>query len=127
MMHDRMASARPTGAGLYLLVFLCVTLSAGVLRAQAPTTSVPSDSVEFEVASIRSNRTADGRVAFETPPGRFRASAPLRFIIRQAYRLPDAGIIGGPDWLSTDRYDIVATAPAGPSTAERIRQMVRAL
>ena len=35
-------------------------------------------------------------------------NAPLRLIIRNAYRLQDFQIVGGPGWLTSDRFDIVA-------------------
>jgi bla regulator protein blaR1 len=81
---------------------------------------------QFEVASIKRN-VSDGRVRFETPPGRLNAiNAPLRFLIRQAYRVPEARIIGGPSWLDTDRFDVVATTPEA-ATGDGIRVMLRTL
>jgi len=82
---------------------------------------------QFEVASIKRNVSDDLRVRFETPPGRLNAiNAPLRFLIRQAYRVPEARIIGGPSWLDTDRFDVVATTPQA-ATGDAIREMLRAL
>ena len=81
---------------------------------------------QFDVASIKRNVSDGGRVRFETPPGRLNAiNAPLRFLIRQAYRVPEARIIGGPSWLDTDRFDVVATTPQ-PVTGDAIREMLRA-
>jgi uncharacterized protein (TIGR03435 family) len=81
----------------------------------------------FEVASIRRNVSSDTRVRFETPPGRLNAvNVPLRFLIRQAYRVPEARILGGPGWLDSDRFDVLATAPNG-ANSDAIRGMLRAL
>ena len=82
---------------------------------------------QFEVASIKRNVSDGLRVRFETPPGRLNAiNAPLRFLIRQAYRVPESRIIGGPSWLDTDRFDVVATTPQAV-TGDAIREMLRAL
>jgi uncharacterized protein (TIGR03435 family) len=95
-----------------------------LVRAQQPT-SRPS----FEVASIKRNMSGDGRTRFEAPPGRLNAiNVPLRFLIRQAYRIPQARILGGTAWLDADRFDIVATTPAGAgSDSDAIREMLRTL
>jgi uncharacterized protein (TIGR03435 family) len=74
--------------------------------------------VGFDVASIKRNVSGETRVRFEMPPGRLNAiNVPLRFAIRQAYRVPESRILGGPAWLDTDRFDIVATAP-GPAASD---------
>ena len=87
-----------------------------------------SQAPQFEVASIRKNPEGGARVSIETPPGRFQATnAPVRFLIRWAYRIAEPRIIAGPDWIAVDRFDISATAPAEGWTGDRTRQMVRAL
>jgi uncharacterized protein (TIGR03435 family) len=69
---------------------------------------------QFEVASIKPNKSGDGRVMISIQPGgRFTATnVPLKFLIRNAYQLQDFQIVGGPDWLSSDRFDVVAKAEA---------------
>jgi uncharacterized protein (TIGR03435 family) len=85
------------------------------------------DAASFDAASVKKNVSSDTRTRFETPPGRLNAiNAPLRFLIRQAYRVPEARVLGGPAWLDNDRFDIVATAPAG-ATTDAIRVMLRDL
>jgi bla regulator protein blaR1 len=84
-------------------------------------------STSFEAASIRRNISEETRVRFETPPRRLNVvNAPLRFVIRQAYRVPETRIIGGPEWLDKDRFDIQATAP-GVRAGDTIREMLRTL
>ena len=67
---------------------------------------------QFEVASIKPNKSGDGRVMIGVQPGgRFTATnVTLRMLIRNAYQLQDFQITGGPSWLTEDRYDIVAKA-----------------
>ena len=54
------------------------------------------------------------------PGGQFTATnAPLREIIRAAYSpLPDFLIVGAPDWIRTERFDIVAKAEGNPERAQ---------
>jgi uncharacterized protein (TIGR03435 family) len=95
-----------------------VVVNAGRQLPEGPT---------FEVASIKRNMSGETRSRFEAPPGRLNAvNVPLRFVIRQAYRAPEARIIGGPSWLDTDRFDIAATT-ANPVNRDTVREMLRAL
>ena len=101
-----------------LLLALCIV---SICAAQAP------DAASFDAASIKKNLSSDTRTRFETPPGRLNAiNVPLRFLIRQAYRVPEARVIGGPSWLDSDRFDIVATAAPG-ANGDAIRAMLRDL
>jgi uncharacterized protein (TIGR03435 family) len=34
-------------------------------------------------------------------------------LIRTAWGVDADGVMGGPDWLDADRFDVIATAPAG--------------
>jgi uncharacterized protein (TIGR03435 family) len=103
-------------------IALAFGLATGIeLCAQ---TSVPTRS--FDAVSIKRNTSGETRIRFETPPGRLTAvNVPLRFAIRQAYRLPESRVLGGPAWLDTDRFDIVATATGDGITSDVIRQMLR--
>ncbi len=66
----------------------------------------------FEVASIKPNKTGDGRIGIGIQPGgRFIATnVPLRELIRFAYQVQPFQIVGGPGWLNSDRFDINAKA-----------------
>ena len=91
------------------------------VRAQAP--PAQADSSTFEVASVKPNKSGDGFVQLGGRGGQYTmTNAPLRLIIRNAYRLQDFQIVGGPSWLNSDRFDIVAksdpTAHAGPDAGD---------
>ena len=95
----------------------------------------------FEVASIKPNNSGDGRVFMQNQPGRFTATnVSLRQLIRNAYQLQDFQITGGPSWMSTDRFDIVAkidpsedaavqatVGPPPPGQPGRLGLMIRSL
>jgi uncharacterized protein (TIGR03435 family) len=95
-------------------------------RGAAPQPAAPAD-VTFEAASVRRNRSADARVMIQTPPGAFTATnIALRGLVRFGYRLQDFQVTGGPDWQTSDRFDVVAKA-RGDASPDEIRLMVRAL
>jgi uncharacterized protein (TIGR03435 family) len=101
---------------------LAFGLATGVaLYAQTSTAPRP-----FDAVSIKRNTSGETRIRFETPPGRLNAiNVPLRFAIRQAYRLPESRLVGGPAWIDSDRFDIVATATGDAITSDVIRLMLR--
>jgi uncharacterized protein (TIGR03435 family) len=87
----------------------------------------------FEVASIRETDPALGRSGIrstiEPTPGSLTIrNATLREAIRWAYDEPGAriGVLEGPEWADTARYDIVARSAAASSDNEA-RMMLRAL
>jgi uncharacterized protein (TIGR03435 family) len=86
-------------------------LAAPFADAQPP--PVAPDAPSFEVASIKPNNSGDGRVMLQNQPGRFSATnVTLRMLIRNAYQLQDFQISGGPPWLNSDHFDIVAKIDA---------------
>lgn len=87
----------------------------------------------FEVASIRESDPAAGRVGIrstiEPNPGSLTLrNTTLREAIRWAYDEPGAriGVLAGPEWADSVRYDIVARPPAASSNAQ-LQLMLRAL
>jgi uncharacterized protein (TIGR03435 family) len=96
-----------------LLVLACIAAGPDV-RAQAP--AGPARPA-FEVASIKRNVSVSDGASFRGQPGG-RASVTnntLRNIIRNAYGLQNFQIVGGPDWINSERWDIVAKAEGDPS------------
>ncbi len=66
-------------------------------------------------------------VQFIYPGGRFNASATtLQFLLEWAYGIQPSQHTGGPSWMDTDRYDIVAKAEGNPTDAQ-MEQMVQTL
>jgi uncharacterized protein (TIGR03435 family) len=51
---------------------------------------------------------------------------PLRMLIMRAYRLLEFHLVGGPDWVNTERYDIVGLAP-GATTSDDITPRLQTL
>ena len=78
-------------------------------QPQAANASGPT----FEVVSIKPNKSGELRTTIQgmQPGGRFTATNwTLRMLIRMAYRLQEFQMSGGPKWIDSDRFDIVAKA-----------------
>ena len=88
-----------------------ILLAGGLLLTHAA-----AQEPAFDVASIRPN-TSDARPGFRAlPTGRLTATnIPLRQIIRRAFKLHDAQILGAPDWVADERFDIDARTAAAPA------------
>jgi uncharacterized protein (TIGR03435 family) len=91
-----------------LMSFGIVAVLTGVMVVAQTTTDRPA----FEVAAIRPHDPADQQTMMVAQPGgRFTAkNIPLRMLIRTAYRLQNDQILGGPDWVGSTGFDIIAKA-----------------
>jgi uncharacterized protein (TIGR03435 family) len=83
---------------------------------------------EFEVASIKLNKSGDGRgMTNAGRGGRFIATnVPLQLVITLAYGVKDFQISGAPAWLTSERYDIEAKAEGDPGF-DAVRPMLQTL
>jgi uncharacterized protein (TIGR03435 family) len=88
---------------------------AGGLAAQTPAT------LAFEVASIKVNKSGDrASHGITQPGGRFiDTNVTLFQLIRIAYHMATEQVIGGPDWIKGEHYDIVAKGPDNASPDQR--------
>ena len=85
------------------------------------------DDAVFEAASVKPNRTGETALQVDTSGGRFTAiNAPLMLLIRVAYAIPEFRIVNAPDWVTRERYDVVATT-GGLVSRERQNAMLRTL
>jgi uncharacterized protein (TIGR03435 family) len=82
----------------------------------------------FEVMSVKPNKSGDPGGSFGGRPGGQLAvrNNTLRNIIRNTYGLQDFQIVGGPDWMNSDRFDIAAKA-AGDAAPAQMMLMMRTL
>jgi uncharacterized protein (TIGR03435 family) len=92
------------------------------------TQSATAPGPAFEVASIKPNKSGERAGGMRLlPGGRFEVvNMPLAQLIRTAYQLEDFQLSGGPGWLNSDHYDIVARAQDNPSPPQTM-VMVRTL
>jgi bla regulator protein BlaR1 len=97
-------------------------------RAQSPAGAAAPKS--FEVASIKPAAPGGRGAQFMMAPGgRVNIkNINVKFLIQQAYQVRDFQIAGGPGWLSSDRYDIVAKAEGDEQVnPEQMRTMMQGL
>ncbi len=108
-----------------LAVGVASLILGAVVLAQSP---APPHPPAFEVASIKRNISGSTSAGTRTlPGGRITiTNNPLRNMIRNAYGVQGFQIVGGPDWVNTDRWDIVAKAE-GDVPREQMSAMMQAL
>lgn len=75
---------------------------------------------KFEVASIKpANPDAHGSSILTDRVGGLNVeNAPVRALITMAYGIRDFQLSGGPGWIGTDRYDVVARPEKAQNSAE---------
>ena len=114
------------GVGRRALVWVVMALTTGGVVAQTRTGDSTSGAVSFEVASIRPHLNPDD--SSETnflPGGRYEGkNVSVRKLIRQATGVEDRQMIGAPDWVDSERYDINAkttgTATLQPEVFQKL-------
>lgn len=98
-------------------------LFCGILLGQS------SDAPRFEMADIHTSAKTN-RETFRVLParnGRYEIhNATMLDLIAIAFGFPAGKILGGPNWLELDRYDVIAKVPAD-SSAETQKLMLQAL
>jgi uncharacterized protein (TIGR03435 family) len=97
--------------------------AAGAPSAQAPAPAGAS----FDVASVKPNKEGGPSSVRVTPGGTLSVTNNnLRNIIRNAWNITNDQIVGGPDWIDSERFDITAKA-SRPFSQDEARAMLKAL
>ncbi len=101
---------------------LFVLVTAAISQAQSP------PDPQFEVASIKLNTSGARAVSIgASSPRAFKAeNVWLRFLIETAWNVKDYQVSGGPDWATSNRYDIDARTDTDASF-EQMRPMLQDL
>ena len=108
---------------------------AGICSAAAHTALLAQDrpSPTFEITSVKRSPPPNGPMMILTGAregDRWRSTnSTLKLLIRNAYGADypmDGQILGGPPWIDTDRFDILANMASG-TTSANMGAMVRAL
>jgi uncharacterized protein (TIGR03435 family) len=118
-------------AGALLAAWLC-----SLMHAQSAADAKPAGAkLEFEVASIKPSALPGAGVIRlgqrggpgSGNPGRvIYALSTIRDLMADAYSVKRNQISGGPNWLDSERFDIVAKVPEG-TTKEQVRVMLQNL
>jgi uncharacterized protein (TIGR03435 family) len=113
---------------LYAAVFAIVGLTYPPPGCAQTQTSPPA-SPHFEVASVKpSSPGGRGGRSGPTPGGQryLATNTPLKILITEAYQVKLDQVVGGPDWIDRDRYDVNAKAER-TSTTQELRSMLQEL
>jgi uncharacterized protein (TIGR03435 family) len=93
-----------------LTLAVCLAVATALVCAQE------SAKEQFEVATIKVNKSgASNQFIQRQPGGRVNVTnLPARFLITFAYQLAQFQLIGGPSWIGNDRFDMVAKLEGNP-------------
>ena len=83
----------------------------------------------FEVVSVKRNTggpSAGGGIGQQPGGGWRMIDSPIASLIYSAYPTPSHELVGIPDWVTTERYDVIARASAVP-TRTQLEAMLRAV
>ncbi len=104
--------------------FLIVAVFAvWALEPEAASTGPqPTEGSTFTVASVKPNASGKVAVSRHLSPGRFDArNFSLRQLIAIAYDVGTLRVVDGPDWVDSDKFDIVATFDSAAADDETSR------
>ena len=108
-----------TGAAIALAVLTAARPQAQSFGAPAGTVPAPDPNIplSFEAASIKPSNPSNppGQGIRRQPGGRFNTiNSPVRMLITFAYQIQGYQLVGGPDWIGSERDDIVAKMEGDP-------------
>jgi len=112
---------------------IVIATLAGAVAAQSPQPSPATDRPTFEVASIKRNISGDPGASIRLQPGGqvVVSNNSLYNLIRNAYGTQRFEMVPGPklpSWIDSDRWDILAKAPADtPMVQEQMQLRLRSL
>jgi bla regulator protein BlaR1 len=128
ILHGRLI--RPMSAGRRLALLLAGATSIAIPIVVGAVNAVPlipvgqeaPAPVSFEVASVKANKSGEraARTSDSEPGGGYIATnAPLRLLILQAYQISDNQLLNAPNWIRSERFDILARLDREPPAVPR--------
>src|SRR5262249_10325272 len=103
------------------LAVVVIPLVIGIVHASPGAAQPQTDRLRFEAASIKVNKLGENQLPgadfAAQPGGRLHVrNNPMQNVIRGAFGVEQRFLLlGGPDWIDSDRYDIEARAEGNPS------------
>jgi uncharacterized protein (TIGR03435 family) len=127
--HAALSALKRVSLGTVCVAAVAIPVAIGIItspRLAAQIVPPAADAPTFEVASIKPS-AGGGRMGGMNSPGRVNMMGmSVRRLITQSYEIHDSQIIGGPDWMRAQGYDITATLTGTPSPDQR-RMMMKSL
>src|SRR5262249_36435863 len=103
------------------MALVAALLPAAIFAAQ----SKPAEA-QFDVVSVKPN-TGNGPQNLRVTPGRAQVTnIQLNTLIQFAYQVQARSLVGAPDWIREERFDILATADPN-STMDQMRTMLKGM
>ena len=145
MMRDIVSTPGALKRGLLIASAIAVFIApvaVGALPPQTRDVAAPATLPAFDEVSVRPNASSGpgGRGGGQMQPGRYVAqNLTLKSIIRRAFGMqgsqgPNSGIdlleqqvVGGPDWVVADKWDVIATTPQATQPPQMRLMMQRML
>ena len=108
--------------------FVVVSVVFGAVWSAAPAAQAPSaPATAFDVASVKVNDSGTQSSSSQYGKGLVRiTNQTLRLILVNAFGVRPDRIVGGPDWMDSLRFDVVARAPESTPDSQ-LDPMMRAL
>src|SRR5262245_36241345 len=120
-MDDQLASVgRPQRGAAALTAIWLLVMSAVGIAAQSS-----GAGPAFEVASVKPNLSGGRASSISIPPrGQVTAiNTTLEALLVRVYDLRRFELVGGPSWISQERFDVLAKAPDGASQDQLVPMM----
>jgi bla regulator protein blaR1 len=118
IMTERLGDNLSMGRKLLLGTVATAAIALPVVFGLAHTTQIfaqtkvedsPANLLEFEVVSIKPNKSGDNRAGFLLSKGGLSLSnVPVQMLLREAFNVNDERIFGSPNWAKSDRFDVEA-------------------
>src|SRR5580692_7318422 len=88
----------------------------------------PATPLSFEVADVKANKSGEVRMAVDMQGGGRLTmhNVPMKVMVTMAYHVRPDAITGGPAWIDSDRFDIIAKA-AQTTPPDDLRRMLQTL
>jgi uncharacterized protein (TIGR03435 family) len=110
------------GNHLALFAALLTLALAIALTSNAQTSPQTQSKFEYEVASIKPDLSNNGNSSTNNPSDGFVATnATLATLIQSAYGILNFQLVGGPDWINSERY--VVDAKMDAETADALQKL----
>jgi uncharacterized protein (TIGR03435 family) len=89
-----------------LFVFVATIVASSSAQPTVPQTPVSNHT--FDVVSIRPSDPLNDHLKIQVSAGTLTATISIKTLIEQAYGIQDFQLSGGPGWLDSSKYDIIA-------------------
>ena len=107
-----------------IIIASAFAVMTSAVLAQSDTSGKPGSALD--VVSIKRNTSGSSSSSGDVQPGRVTMiNTSVHDLIRNLYNVADFQLVGGPDWLRRERYDVIATMTAPPTTRAQLQALMR--